>query len=201
MSEPARSAPRTAAALAARHRDSQAALGRVRDTIAGLRREKTPVSVAAVARRAGVSRTFLYTNPDAKTAVAEAIRQAGNQQRRLVVETEDARELTWRERALNAEDALKTAHAEIVAQRNRIGELLGRIRDLEAEWTHDDVQRITTENTTLKERVRQLSADNRTLDERLKAARSNLRFQDRRIADLEVRLTESANPTAGTIRS
>ena len=41
MSEPARSAPRTAAALAARHRDTQAALGRVRDTIARLRGEKT----------------------------------------------------------------------------------------------------------------------------------------------------------------
>ena len=34
MSEPARSAPRTAAALAARHRDTQAALGRVHDAIA-----------------------------------------------------------------------------------------------------------------------------------------------------------------------
>jgi outer membrane murein-binding lipoprotein Lpp len=201
MSEPARSAPRTAAALAARHRETQAALGRVRDTIARLHREKTPVSVAAVARRAGVSRTFLYTNPDAKTAVAEAIRQAGDQRRRLVVETDEARELTWRERALNAEDALKAAHTEILAQRTRIGELLGHIRDLEAEWTHNDIERITTENTTLKQRVRQLSADNRALDERLKAARSNLRFQDRRIADLETRLTESANPTAGTIRS
>lgn len=101
-----------------------------------------------------------------------------------------SREVTWRERARNAEDALKTAHAEILAQRNRIGELLGRIRDLEAEWAHDDVHRITTENTTLKQRVRQPTADNRTLDERLKAARSNLRFQDRRIADLEARLSD-----------
>ena len=64
-----------------------------------------------------------------------------------------------------------------MVQRNRIGELLGRIRDLEAEWTQEGVERITTENTALKERVRQL----------LKAARSNLRFQDRRIADLEAR--------------
>jgi chromosome segregation ATPase len=194
MSEPACPAPRTAAALAARHRDTQAALGRVRDTIARLRREKTPVSVAVVARRAGVSRTFLYTNTDAKTAVAEAIREAGDQRSRLLVEADDSREATWRERALNAEDALKAAHAEIRAQRSRIGELLGQIRDLEAEWTQDAVQRITTENTTLKQRVRQLTTDSRTLDERLKAARSNLRFQDRRIADLEARLTESANP-------
>jgi hypothetical protein len=90
----------------------------------------------------------------------------------------------------------KAAHAEIGAQRSRIGELLGRVRDLEDEWTQDAGQRITSENTTLKQRVRQLTADNRTLDERLKAAGSNLRFQDRRIVDLEVRLIdESANPT------
>jgi hypothetical protein len=61
---------------AARHRDTQAALGRVHEAIARLRREKTPVSVAAVARRAGVSRTVVYTNPDAKTAVAKAVRES-----------------------------------------------------------------------------------------------------------------------------
>jgi hypothetical protein len=32
-------------------------------------------------------------------------------------------EATWRERALNAEDVLKAAHAEIVQQRVRIGEI------------------------------------------------------------------------------
>ena len=129
---------------------------------------------------------------DAKTAVAKAIRESGDPRSRLLAEADDTREATWRERALNAEDALKAAHAEILAQRNRIGELLGRIRDLEAEWTQDDVQRITAENTTLKQRVRQLSTDNRTLDERLKAARSNLRFQDRRIADLEAQLATTS---------
>ncbi|GGX48517.1 hypothetical protein GCM10010353_72960 [Streptomyces chryseus] len=54
------------------------------------------------------------------------------------------------------------------------------------------LQRITTENTTLKQRVRQLTTDNRTLDERLKAARSNLRFQDRRIADIEAQIAAPA---------
>jgi chromosome segregation ATPase len=97
----------------------------------------------------------------------------------------------FRTRPLNAEEALKTAHAEIHSQRRRIGELLGQLRDLQAEWTEEAIQRITTENTTLKQRVRQLTADNRTLDERLKAARSNLRFQDRRVADLEARLADT----------
>jgi chromosome segregation ATPase len=196
MTEAARSQPRTAAALVARRRDTQDSLGRVRDAIARLRRETTPISVAAVARRAGVSRTFLYTNSDAKTVVAKAVRESGDQRSRLLAEADDLREATWRERALNAEDALKSAHAEILAQRTRIGELLGQIRDLETEWTQDAVERVTAENTSLKQRVRQLSTDNRALDERLKAARSNLRFQDRRIADLEVRLTEPSNPTA-----
>jgi Family of unknown function (DUF6262) len=191
VSTPAGSAPRTAAALAARHRSTQNAIDRVHEAITRLRREKTPVSVAAVARRARVSRTFLYTNRDAKTAVGEAIRQTTDQRVRTLAHIDESREATWRERALNAEDALKAAHAEILTQRTRIGELLGRIRDLEAEWTQDAVQRTTIENTTLKQRVRQLTADNRTLDERLKAARSNLRFQDRRIADLEARVADA----------
>jgi hypothetical protein len=183
-------APRTAAA-AARGRTTQAALGRVHDALARLRREKAPVSVAAVARRAEVSRTFLYDNAEARAAVEAAVAEAGQRRGQHLADQGDAREASWRERALNAEEGLKAAHAEIITQRTRLGELLGRIRDLEAEWTQEATQRITTENTTLKQRVRQLTADSRTLEERLAAARSTLRFQDRRIADLEARLTEA----------
>ena len=182
---------RTAAAVAARRRNAQAALAQVRDVLARMRREKTPVTVAAVSRRAGVSRTFLYSHPQARALLADAT--AGTRARTAhdLADHDAGQEAAWRERALNAEDALKAAHAEILQQRERIGELLGQVRDLEAEWTQDAIQRITTENTTLKQRVRQLTADNRTLDERLKAARSNLRFQDRRVADLEAQLLDS----------
>ncbi|MDO0910553.1 hypothetical protein QQM39_06680 [Streptomyces sp. DT2A-34] len=137
-----------------------------------LRREKAQISVAAVARRADVSRTFLYDNPEARTATASAMVEAGERRSQTLAEQNDEREATWRERALNAEDALKTAHAEILTRRTRIGELIGEIRDLQTEWTEEAIQRITTENTTLKQRVRQLTADNRTLDERLKERRS-----------------------------
>ena len=97
-------------------------------------------------------------------------------------------EASWRERALNAEDALKAAHAEITVQRTRISELLGQVRDLQSEWTEEAIAQITTENTTLKQRVRTLTAGNRTTEEKLKAARENLRFHDKRIADLEAQL-------------
>jgi hypothetical protein len=182
--------PRTAAAIASRRRSTLAAVQRVHDTITRLRREKARISVAAIGRRADVSRTFLYDNPEARAAVATAMDEAGERPDRTLTARDDKREATWRERALNAEDALKATNAEILIQRTRIGELIGQIRDLEAEWTEEAIQRITTENTTLKQRVRQLTSDNRTLDERLNAARSNLRFQDRRLADLEVQIAD-----------
>jgi hypothetical protein len=181
---------RTAAALAARQRTSEAAVQRVHHIIARLRRENAPVSVAAVARRANVSRTFLYDNPGARAAIAAAITDTGGRRSQMLAARNNGPEATWRERALNAENALKTAHTEIFTQRAHIGALLGQIRDLQAEWTPDAIQRITSESTNLKQRVRQLSTDNRALDERLKAARSNLRFQDRRVSELEATLTE-----------
>ncbi|MFJ9381092.1 DUF6262 family protein [Streptomyces sp. NPDC101455] len=187
--------PRTAAALAARRHKTETALKRVHEAITRLRREKAQVSVAAVARRADVSRTFLYDNAEARAVIASTMAQAGDRRTQLLADQDEEREAAWRERALNSEDALKTAHGEILAQRTRIGELLGQIRDLEAEWTKEAIQRITTENTTLKQRVRQLTTDNGTLDERLKAARSNLRFQDRRVADLEARISDPAPGT------
>ncbi len=187
-----RDEPQTAAALEARRATAQAAHQRVHHVLARMRREKAPIAVAAVARRAGVSRTFLYTNPEARTAVADAAAASGLQRAADLTAQDTEQEATWRERALNAEDALKTAHTEILQQRTQLGELLGQIRDLQAEWTEGSIQRITTENTNLKQRVRQLTTGNRTLGERLKAARSNLRFQDKRLADLEAQILDTA---------
>ncbi|WAU81469.1 DUF6262 family protein [Streptomyces sp. Qhu-G9] len=186
-------APRTGAALATRRHKTEAALHRVHEAIARLRREKSQVSVAVVARRAEVSRTFLYDNLEARAAVATAMAETGERRVRTLAEQDTEREATWRERSLNAEDGLKATQAEILIQRTRIGELLGQIRDLETGWTEATIQRIATDNTTLRQRIRQLTADNRILGERLKAARSNLRFQDRRIADLEAGLADPLN--------
>ncbi len=147
MSSPA--SVRAAAAVAARRRRTDDALHRVRQAIAALRRGKVRVSVAAVARRAAVSRTFLYDNPHARAAIAAALAEADEPGRQLLATQEETRDGSWRERALNAEDALKHAHAEISRQRSRIGELLGQIRDVQAEGTDDSVARITVENATL----------------------------------------------------
>jgi hypothetical protein len=179
---------RTAAAIAARRRATERKLQQVRDTVASLKRHKVPVTYPAVARQAGVSRTFLYANPDARALISHAISKTGTQHTR----GHDGQEPSWRERALNAEAALKTAGAEIAAQRRRMAILMGQIRDLEHDLPPEAAQRLATENTTLKQRVRQLTHDNQTLEQRLDAARSNNRFADRRIAQLEAQLTQHA---------
>ena len=196
-SPPAPEPSRTSGAQAARRASSQAALTRVREAIRWMRRDKAVISVAAVARRARVSRTFLYQNTDARATVAAAIADADEHRAGRLAEEDHAREATWRERALNAEDALAAATSEIRAQRHRVGELLGQVRDLEHAWTDDTVARMLSENTTLKHQVHTLNADNRTLTERLDAARTNMRFHDRRIADLEARLLEADAATPG----
>jgi hypothetical protein len=141
--------PRTAAAQSARRRSTQTALARVHDAISRLGKEKVSVSVAAISRRADVSRTFLYSNPEARSAVAAAVADAIERRSQALAALDDRHEATWRERALNDEAALKAANTEILTQRTRIGNLLGQIRDLQAEWTEEAIQRITTENTTL----------------------------------------------------
>lgn len=115
MSTTTNAAAETRTAAARRH-GTQAALGRVHDVLTRMRRDRIPVSVAAVAR-ADVSRTFVHENAGARAAVAEAIQDAG-QRRAQALDSRNAEcEAPWRERALNAEDGLKVAHEEVLRQR------------------------------------------------------------------------------------
>jgi len=187
---------RTTGANEARTRHTEALLTRIREALAELRRERATVTVRAVERRAGVSRSFLYQNADAKALIAEAtansdsLRAAGRRQ------ASDAIDAAWRERALNAEDALKKTTAEVSAQRRQIAELMGRVRDLEADLPADAVQRLASANTDLKKQLRTLEAENRTLAERLGASRANNCSQDTRIAGLQAQLLEHVGPAA-----
>ncbi|MFF8902225.1 DUF6262 family protein [Streptomyces lydicus] len=117
---------RTAAAIAARRRAADVMIGRVRDVVAQIRRERAKVTFAAVARRADVSRTFLYQNDTTRklveAATAEAAGRFGADQAEKAAHTE----ATWRERALNAEESLKATNAEVLAQRAQIAVLLGQ---------------------------------------------------------------------------
>lgn len=186
------------AAIAARRRTTEAMLDRVRAVLRDMQRDRSPIIMAAVHRRALVSRAFLYQNADARRLVTEAIGKSMHQRVDDLASQAGAIESTWRERALNAEDALKTAHHEIHTQRARIGELFGRIRDLELDLPEDAVQRLVTENTTLKQQIRTLTTDNKNLADRLAAARSNNRAHDKQIAELHAHLLDGSDPSRGT---
>jgi predicted nucleic acid-binding Zn-ribbon protein len=181
-------ATRTKAAIAARRNNTEQMLQRVRDALRQMRRDHIPAQTAMVARRAEVSRTFLYQNEQARKLLADADRPAAA----TAFRRHDAGQGgPWKDRALNAEDALKAAYAEISSQRDQIGKLLGRIRDLEIDIPADAVERINAENRTLRLQNRKLTTDNQQLTERIKAARENNRFPGTRIARLEADLAES----------
>lgn len=191
---------RTDAAILARQQHTARLLREVTDALRQMRRDGTRVTVRGVAHRAGVSRTFLYENSHARRLVDDAIRASAETGRteRAARHDATAQDTSWRERALNAESALTAANREVLQHRAQIAELMGRLRDLEHSWSHDGVQRLTSENTTLKQRIRQLDETNQALDERLKAARSNTRFLDRRIADLESQLLDPGRKLPAT---
>jgi chromosome segregation ATPase len=181
---------RTGPAIAARRQGTAHMLTRVEDAITRLRLDGTPLTVRALAQHARVSATFLYSNPRARALLSSARDAAASRATTRSAATAARAEASWRERALNAEDALSHAHTEILTQRRRIGELAGTIRDLETPLSTGSAQRITAENTTLHHRIRQLTDEHRTLRERLAAARSTSRFLDRRVADLEAQIAE-----------
>jgi chromosome segregation ATPase len=160
-------------------------LHRVDHALRQMRREHARITVAAVARRADVSRTFLYQNQQARALITTAAANRASPSRQP-----DPAELSWRQRALNAEQELRRAHNEIAAHRTQIGELLGRIRDLQHDLPNDGVQRVLEENRNLKVQLRQAAQDNRLLTERLAGARDNNRSLDGQIARLEAELAD-----------
>ncbi|ONK13133.1 DUF6262 family protein [Streptomyces sp. MP131-18] len=180
----------TRAAIAARRQQTQTKLAQVEKAIGQLRRERGRLTVRAIAERAGVSATFLYENTDARAIVKTALADSRSQRDRLGQEQHERIEASWRERALNAEAELTRTQNEVFAQRQRIGELMGQIRDFDQMVPGESVQQLATENTTLKHRIHQLTQEHRKLQERIEGARSNLRFAEKRIADLEAQLLE-----------
>ncbi|MFJ9368458.1 DUF6262 family protein [Nocardia sp. NPDC101769] len=189
-------ADRTAAAIDARRTATNGMVERVRTVIAQMSREHAKVTFAGVARRADVSRTFLYEHPEARKLVDEAVNASTSQRMNDRAKESADVEANWRERALNAEDGLSETYREIAQQRTTIGELLGRIRDLEGDLPEDSIQRLITENTDLKKRLIELTQANRGLTDRLRGSRDNNRFLDKRIADLEATLLD-LQPTTG----
>jgi chromosome segregation ATPase len=186
------STPRTAAALEARRKRTATKLTKVAEAIDHMLKARTDITFAAVVRHSGVSRTFLYEHDRARAQVEAAMSKAAGRRVEDQRAEQAGLEVAWKQRALNAEDALKTAHHEIRTQRDHIGELLGQVRDLTTHWTEQDLIRVVDDNNRLKKQVRQLTSENNDLKNKLSAARDNARFADKRISVLEAEYATAA---------
>ncbi|MFF1717520.1 hypothetical protein [Streptomyces sp. NPDC058268] len=184
----------TAAAIAARRDQTRGKLTQLEKAISQLRRERGRLTVRAIAERADVSATFCYENSDARVLVQGAVADARRRRDQGAQHEHERIEASWRERALNAEEALTRTQETVFTQRKRIGELMGQLRDVEQTAPADSAPALRTENTALKRRLDQMTQEHRSLQERLEGARSNLRFSEKRIADLEVQLLEQGQP-------
>ena len=182
--------PHRCPAIAARRQRTTQMLTRVENAVTRLRLDGAPVTVRALAEHAWVSATFPVRQPQRPCPAFSARDAAASGAAARSAASVGQAEASWRERALNAEDALSHAHTEILTQRRRIGELAGTLRDLETPLSAASAQLLAAENSTLHQRIRQLTDEHRTLRERLDAARSAGRFLDRRVADLEAQLAE-----------
>lgn len=184
----------TDAAVAARRAQVEHLLSTVQTTLRRMHRDGTRITVRGVARLAGVSRTFLYQNPDARRLVDDATATSRSQRctARQAQYASSQQEASWRERALNAEDHLRRAHDEIRTLRARIGDLMGQLDDHAQAQAEHSIQSVASANTQLKQQIRHLSAASRQPEDKLATARSNNRFLDKRIADLEAQLADPA---------
>jgi hypothetical protein len=90
----------------------------------------------ALGRRAGVSRTFLYSNPEARSAVAAAIADADERRGQALTDLDDQHQATRRERALNADN--RTLEECLTAARSTLRFQDRRIADLEAQLTEPE---------------------------------------------------------------
>jgi hypothetical protein len=159
---------------------------------ANLGRRHASINLATVARLAGISRTFLYENEQAR-AMIEAARnecRCGKPSMTTRKSRHGGNGLSMQNRGLKKPEPRSADSAGLLL--NSWGRSATWRPHIQTKQCND----ITTENATLRRRVQQLEDTNRGLDERLKAARENTRFMDRRLAEVEAQLVETPMPRA-----
>ena len=120
---------RVVALGAATTRRSQAAQARARTALRALDARGEPITFQAVAQAAGVSRQWLYTQPELRDVIEQLRAADGNLEDRPVPARERASEnsLRHRNRALLEEN--QRLRAELAAVKDELAVALGELRD------------------------------------------------------------------------
>jgi small-conductance mechanosensitive channel len=177
--------PIPAKAIDARRRDAAAKVTAVRKAINTVGRTGVAITRADIARLAGVSRSFTYQNQTAHTLIASAQARSRTQQSARVETITAQQEASWRERALNAEDQIRTLGRELGKHRQLVADLMGQLRDPDGTWLEQDRNRLRDENERLLTQRNQLLADQSELHRKLAGARANVtRLNGARVKEL-----------------
>jgi small-conductance mechanosensitive channel len=177
--------PRPGKAIDARQRDAAAKLAAVRRAVNTVGRTGTPVTRSDIARLAGVSRSFTYQNQTANTVISSAQARSRTRQAGRVQAVTAQQEASWRERALNAEDQIRSLGHELGKHRQLVADLIGQLRDPDGTWLEHDRDRLREENERLLTQRSQLLAEHGEHHRKLAGARANVsRLTSTRVKEL-----------------
>ncbi len=177
--------PKPEQAIAARRGAAERKAAAVAKAVKTLARTGAPITCAGVARLAGVSRSFIYENDQARTLVTAAQARTQAHTAGRVPAATAQQEASWRERALNAEQHARDLQHELTAQRRLAAGLLGQLRQPDGTWLADERDRLHAENDNLLAERNQLARERGDLQRKLDAARaSTARLTQQRAAEL-----------------
>lgn len=176
-------ADNSAALRRARRQDSTAKRHQAAQAVEAFERSGEPVSFPAIARRAGVSVSLLYSDPELASRIATARqrqRQAGLHRawqlpvRSLITEQSLHTELA------NSKEQTRQLTEEVTVLRERLARQLGGDADLARghairpmlDQLEDRAAELETDNHTLRQRIIQLEADLNERTDTLDAARA-----------------------------
>lgn len=176
-------ADNSAALRRVRRLDSRAKRQQAADAIAVMEQSGEPITFPAVARRAGVSVSFLYADTALSSCIAgarERQRQAGSDRAWQLPPRSLITEQSLRAELANARERARRLADEVAFLRERLSRQLGAAADIargEAlspliDQLEQRAAELETDNHRQRQRIAQLEADARELTETLDAARA-----------------------------
>jgi hypothetical protein len=177
--------PRPQRAIDARKHAAASKVAAVGKAVKALGRTGAPVTRMGVAQLAGVSRSFTYENDAANSIIAEAQTRTQSRADGRIEKRTAQEQASWRARALNAEDEVRSLRRELTSQRKLVGDLLGQLREPDGTWIEHDRNRLRQENEHLLFERNQFLRERNELQRRLDGARANIsRLHGRRVQEL-----------------
>ncbi len=182
---PATRKPIPTKAIDARQRDAAAKVAAVGKAVNTVGRTGVAVTRADIARLAGVSRSFTYQNETANALITLAQSRSRTQLAGRAGTITAQQEASWRERALNAEDQIRSLGRELGKHHQLVADLMGQLRDPDGTWLEQDRRRLREQNDSLLIQRNQLLADQGDLQRKLAGARANVtRLNGARVQEL-----------------